>query len=147
MTDGASLTVNASFVSREQVICQLPDSGIYNVSVSNDGNNFGTELTFIGYDSACYICDQSGCSQRVSFFCVYKVFFGGGCNKCSAKSSLLSMLLMTHVLILNLVDFEFSDRCLCDWGHLLWAGLQEPGESPGGLLPQQDCYQLDNAHL
>lgn len=68
MTDGASLTVNASFVSREQVICQLPDSGIYNVSVSNDGSNFGTELTFIGYDSACYICDQSGCSQRVSFF-------------------------------------------------------------------------------
>lgn len=78
MTDGASLTVNASFVSREQVICQLPDSGIYNVSVSNDGNNFGTELTFIGYDSACYICDQSGCSQRVSVFVCERVFGGGG---------------------------------------------------------------------
>lgn len=57
------------------------------------------------------------------------------------------MLLMTHVLILNLVDFEFSDGCLYDRGHMLWARLQEPGEPPGGLLPQQDCYQLDNAHL
>lgn len=131
MTDGASLTVNASFVSREQVICQLPDSGIYNVSVSNDGNNFGTELTFVGYDSACYICDQSGCSQRVSVT-VCKGFGGRGC---SAKVSWLSLLLMIHVPILNFVDFEFSDGCLCDRGHLLWARLQEPRESLRGLLP------------
>ena len=69
MTDGASLTGNVSFVSREQVTCQLPNSGIYNVSVSNDGNSFGAELTYIGYDSSCYSCDLSGCSQRVGQNC------------------------------------------------------------------------------
>ena len=70
VTDGTSLTGNVSFVSREQVTCQLPDSGIYNVSVSNDGNSFGAELTYIGYDSSCYSCDLSGCSQRVGQNCV-----------------------------------------------------------------------------
>lgn len=63
--DGGSVTINASYVSREQVSCKLPNSGVYNVSVSNDGNNFGAELTFIGYDSSCYTCHGSGCSQRV----------------------------------------------------------------------------------
>lgn len=55
---------------------------------------------------------------KSEFFCVYKG--GGGCNKCFVKSLLRLMLLMIYVLILNLVDFEFLDGCLCDRGYMLW---------------------------
>ena len=70
VSTGDKTTVTATYISSEQVICNLPDTKTYNITISNTGSSVSVDITavlFVNFDPVCYDCDvQNGCTLKVS---------------------------------------------------------------------------------
>ena len=66
------MTVLATYISINQIICQAPTKGSYLVDVSNDGvTSSGHRILHIAHDPYCYDCfvgdaDGARCTRTVS---------------------------------------------------------------------------------
>ncbi|KAK7469526.1 hypothetical protein BaRGS_00036472, partial [Batillaria attramentaria] len=69
----AVITAQATFVSRETVVCSLSqtvcgsdsDLDAYYITISNHGQlQSETRLLYVNYDSNCFNCTDTGCTQR-----------------------------------------------------------------------------------
>lgn len=67
-TTGEIGTVKAEYIDIDSVSCLLPKIAIYNVTVSNNGIDYGDWLPYLVYNGYCDTCDVNitdGCSKRV----------------------------------------------------------------------------------
>ncbi|XP_041370718.1 uncharacterized protein LOC121384400 [Gigantopelta aegis] len=67
LVDGTEVSSEAIFVNSEVIKCKVTSLGLFNISVSNDGNTKSNMFVFIRFDSVCQTCTvENGCSDRVS---------------------------------------------------------------------------------
>jgi hypothetical protein len=61
------IMVKAVFISFNEVVCPVPETGSYIVQVSNDNHMFTPESIFTVYDDECHTCEKPGkCDFKVN---------------------------------------------------------------------------------
>ncbi|XP_033756295.1 uncharacterized protein LOC117339040 [Pecten maximus] len=77
---GDTVTVIATYVSSEQVICDLPDAGSFNITVSNAGGSvvITTAVLFVTFNPICYECSENGCQERTNVCLIGDACYGDG---------------------------------------------------------------------